>query len=303
VQNRITDAQRPLRLINYNTTHCITISRDSFFFEQFPLDGNGASALPLSVEDPHPSISSISQLPIVSDISNHFPPLPRQFLPCSSVVQLPGAIPSSLDDLSSSSRLQEQCSLIIQQPFFPNEVVDNQLSSSSSPASLDDSTEEDFYGFEPVARRSNRLRTPKNTMSLLAVLTVSSDSTISDIDTIDPCNSFSYQEAVLGCDVFWFTAMQIEMSCMETNHTLTLTSLPPDHVAIKVRWMYKVKRYIDGSIKRRRARLVVKGFTQRPGIDFTETSYAPVPMILQFLEYDSLQAILAIAAVDYLDLF
>jgi hypothetical protein len=118
-------------------------------------------------------------------------------------------------------------------------------------------------------------------MSLLAVPTVSSDSTISDIDTIDPCNSFSYQEAVLGCDsVFWFTAMQIEMSCMETNHTLTLTSLPPDHVAIKVRWMYKVKRYIDGSIKRRRARLLVKGFTQRPGIDFTETSYAPVPMIL-----------------------
>ena len=41
---------------------------------------------------------------------------------------------------------------------------------------------------------------------------------------------------------------------------------------------------------------MVKGFTQRPGIDFTET-YAPV------LKYDSLRAILAIAAVDDLDLF
>ena len=82
------------------TTHRITISRDAIFCERFPLDNNGAPALPLSIEHPRPLISSISRPPIASDISNHLPPLPRQSLPCSSVVQLPGAIPSSLDDLS-----------------------------------------------------------------------------------------------------------------------------------------------------------------------------------------------------------
>ena len=189
------------------------------------------------------------------------------------------------------------CSPIIQQPFFPYEVVDNQLSSSSSPASLNDSPEEDFYSFEPLARRSNRIRTPKHFVCLLAVPTVYFDSAISDINTIDPSNWFSYQDAVSGSDsAFWFSAMQTEMSCLETNHTWTLASLPPDHVAIKVRWVYKVKLNIDGSIERRRARLVVKGFTQRPGIDFNET-YAPV------LKYYSLSAILAIAAVDDIDLF
>jgi hypothetical protein len=190
------------------TTHRIPISRDAIFCERFPPDENGAPALPLSIEHPHPLISSISRPFIASDISNHLLPLPRQFLPCSSVVQLPEAIPSSLDDLSSSSDLQVPCSPIIQQPFYPNEVVDNQLSSSSSPASLDDSPEEDFYGFEPVARPSNRIRTPKHTVSLFAVPTVSSDFAISDINTIDHCNSFSYQAAISGSDsAFWFTAM------------------------------------------------------------------------------------------------
>ena len=98
--------------------------------------------------------------------------------------------------------------MLAHQTFFPNEVVDNQLSSSSSPASLDDSPEEDFYGFEPVARPSNRIRTPKHTVSLFAVPTVSSDFAISDIDTIDHCNSLSYQAAISGSDsAFWFTAM------------------------------------------------------------------------------------------------
>ena len=113
-------------------------------------------------------------------------------------------------------------------------------------------------------------------------------------DVIDPGNSFSHDDAISGSDSnLWFVAMQTEISCLESNHTWTLTSLLSTQVAIKVRWVYKVKRNIKGSFERRRARL---GFTQSPGIDFTET-YAPV------LKYDSLPAILAIFAVDNLYLF
>ncbi|GKV50056.1 hypothetical protein SLEP1_g56772 [Rubroshorea leprosula] len=58
---------------------------------------------------------------------------------------------------------------------------------------------------------------------------------------------------------------------------------------IGVKWVYKVKLNPDGSINKHKARLVVKGYSQLPRIDFCET-FAPVA------RFDTIKLLLALAA-------
>lgn len=86
----------------------------------------------------------------------------------------------------------------------------------------------------------------------------------------------TYDEAINVDDSKeWLKAMDEEMVSLDKNRTWTLTSLPSSRRAIANRWLYKVKENADGTVGRFKARLVVKGFSQREGIDYSET-WAPV---------------------------
>ncbi|GJX00333.1 retrovirus-related pol polyprotein from transposon TNT 1-94 [Tanacetum coccineum] len=79
------------------------------------------------------------------------------------------------------------------------------------------------------------------------------------------------QEALNNPDAsFWEEAMQEEMEALHKKKTWELVPLPGGRKPIGNKWVYKIKRNGDDQVERYRARLVVKGYAQKEGIDFNE---------------------------------
>lgn len=84
-------------------------------------------------------------------------------------------------------------------------------------------------------------------------------------------------------------AMDEEIKFIERNHTWNLVELPPNAKKIGMKWIYKTKLNELGEIDKYKERLVMKGYTQQHGIDYTEV-YAPVARM------DTVRMIIAFAA-------
>ncbi|GJY24182.1 putative RNA-directed DNA polymerase [Tanacetum coccineum] len=77
----------------------------------------------------------------------------------------------------------------------------------------------------------------------------------------------SYSEALSSKEfVQWKKAINEEMVSLEKNQTWSLVRLPAGKKALQSKWVFRVKEEQDGK-KKYKARLVVKGFQHKQGID------------------------------------
>jgi Reverse transcriptase (RNA-dependent DNA polymerase) len=72
----------------------------------------------------------------------------------------------------------------------------------------------------------------------------------------------------------WCEAMSLELNALTKNGTWILVPSNPNQNVIGCKWIYKIKRHVDGSIERYKARLVTKGYNQEAGIDYE--TFSPV---------------------------
>jgi len=165
-----------------------------------------------------------------------------------------------------------ECSArIASQPSIDYRVLNNPQARNKSP------------GWETVIPLSPDQK-PTNEFALLSSNPITSD---------EPS---SYYEAISRYDAAqWQDAMDKEITQLENTGTWELTELPADRKPIKYKWVLKVKRDHTGAITHYKGRLVAKGFSQIPGIDFIET-FAPV------VRLETFRTLIAIAACYKLDI-
>ncbi|KAG8490651.1 hypothetical protein CXB51_013913 [Gossypium anomalum] len=116
-----------------------------------------------------------------------------------------------------------------------------------------------------------------------------------DIDANqEPSN---YSEAVSCKDSEkWMFAMQEEMESLHKNRTWDLVKLPKGKKVVRCKWVFKKKEGTPGVKEPRyKAMLVAKGYSQIPGVDFTNM-FSPV------VKHSSIRALLGIVVIHDLEL-
>ncbi|CAL9000810.1 unnamed protein product, partial [Prunus brigantina] len=168
-------------------------------------------------------------------------------------------------------------SLISSVPTFPDET--NATSPPSHPNYLDTTP---TLTPPPPLRCFTRIPQPSvllrdfecnSTMS-----TTHSDSSSAITGTISKIiEPTAYAQA--STDPLWCEVMTKEIQALEQNKTWILTTLPAGKRPIGCKWVFKVKYNSNCIVERYKAQLVAKGYTQKEGLNYTET-FSPTAKLI-----------------------
>nr|GEV00914.1 putative zinc finger, CCHC-type [Tanacetum cinerariifolium] len=137
---------------------------------------------------------------------------------------------------------------------------------------------------EPNPERSHRNRQPTNFDDYYTYLNEA------NFD-LGKCNDPESFEDAITCDqsAHWREAMEDELNSISKNNVCELAELPKGAKPVGCKWVYKTKLDPNGNVKRYKACLVAKGYTQKEGVDYKET-FSPVS------RKDSLRIVVALVA-------
>ena len=195
---------------------------------------------------------------------------------------------------TGSTLLQNSCENN-NQPFYimPDETLNAEDDVGSAGSESDQNSDTQSVHSDvtdaavPVLRRSQRVRRAPAALD---------DYVVYSAMVSDENDPLTVEEAMDRTDAdLWKEAMNQEMKSLEDNGTWELVDLPPSRKPLQCKWVFRTKRDASGKIAKYKARLVVKGFAQKKGLDFDET-FSPV------VRYSSIRYLLALAAELDLDI-
>jgi hypothetical protein len=83
--------------------------------------------------------------------------------------------------------------------------------------------------------------------------------------------------------------MTEEYQSIMKNDVWEIVPRPKEKSVVTLKWVYKIKHAVDGSVDKYKARFVARGFSQKEGEDYDKT-FAPVA------RYTSIRAIMSLVA-------
>ncbi|KAJ8900378.1 hypothetical protein K2173_025018 [Erythroxylum novogranatense] len=86
----------------------------------------------------------------------------------------------------------------------------------------------------------------------------------------------------------WRASVSEEYNALVRNGTWVLVPASEAQNVVGCMWIFRTKRKCDGSIDRYKSRLVAKGYSQCPGVDFHET-FSPV------IKHPTIKVVLTVA--------
>ncbi|GJZ87790.1 retrotransposon protein, putative, ty1-copia subclass [Tanacetum coccineum] len=187
--------------------------------------------------------------------SFHYPPENKAF-----VARNAEFFESNLIDQEASGSLED---LEIIQEEDTNPSLDTNLNHEAD----DQEINEPQSDINPI-RRSSRTRSAPDRMCLYVD---AEEHELGDLGEPANYKAALWTPATKNCLI----AMNVEMKQSCKKRSLDLVILPPNGKTVGSKWLFKKKTDMDGAIHTYKACLVVKGYTQTPGIDY-EKAFSPV---------------------------